>query len=278
VLYYQKKPISTIVFSGLLLNLVLVLVPQKKYQKHLNLVPTFGSNENLVPPHSSAQFTFKTPFSSSIPLQMSSSSSDNDTDSTGIYHVDDSPWKNTRSTSSAGQKKNASRLKAFVKGKRKTKSKLPTAAKKKIVGKIRSKLTSKAAGSQVAKASNFSAEEDNMLAKAYVNISTNPIHGSGMKSNDFWENVRRKWKELIKTEGNGVFISRTSLALKLRHEPMERLHKARSKRKPVGAEQCCKYSKKDRSSFRVAQQKTFPICWVCGVSSTNAEVPANSMS
>jgi hypothetical protein len=40
----EKKTISTIVFSGLLLNLVLVLVPQKKYQIRVYLVPTFGSD------------------------------------------------------------------------------------------------------------------------------------------------------------------------------------------------------------------------------------------
>jgi hypothetical protein len=105
-----------------------------------------------------------------------------------------------------------------AKGKRKTKSKLPTATKKKILANNHTKPTSKAAGNLFAKASNFSAEEDNMLAKAYVNISTNPIHGSGMKSNDFWENVRQKWKELLKTEGTGVFTSRTSSALKLRFQ------------------------------------------------------------
>jgi hypothetical protein len=108
-------------------------------------------------------------------MQMSSSNSDEDLDSTSIIFVKDSPSKNTRSTSSAGQKKNAPPLKAVPKGKTKTKSKLPTAVKKKILTKNRTLPTSKAAGSFIAKSSNFSAEEDNMLAKAFVNISTNPI-------------------------------------------------------------------------------------------------------
>jgi hypothetical protein len=144
---------------------------------------------------------------------MSICDSSEDSDSTGILTVGDSPSKNTRSTSvDCGRKKKAPLQKAVAKGKGKTKSKIPAAAKKKIVGKICPKATSKV---QVVKDPNFSAEEDNMLAKAYVNISTNPIHGSGMKANDFWDNVRQKWKELIKTEGTGVFISRTSSALKL---------------------------------------------------------------
>jgi hypothetical protein len=105
-----------------------------------------------------------------------------------------------------------------LKGKTKTKSKLPTAAKKKILTKNHTLPTSKAAGSVVAKSSNFSAEEDNMLAKAFVNISTNPIHRSGMKSNDFWDNVCQKWKEPLKTEGTGIFTMHTSMVLKLRFQ------------------------------------------------------------
>jgi hypothetical protein len=149
-------------------------------------------------------------------MQMSNSNSNKDSDSTGIFCVKDSPSKNTRSASSAGQKKNVPLLKAVPKGKTKTKSKLPIAAKKKILPKNRTLPTSKAAGSVIGKASNFSAEEDNMLAKAFVNISTNPIHGSGMKSNDFWENLRQKWKELM--EGTGTFTMCTSMVLKLQFQ------------------------------------------------------------
>jgi hypothetical protein len=75
---------------------------KKKYQIHLNLVPTYGSEPNLVPPLSSARFTFKTPFSSPIPLQMSSSSSKNNSDDSDISIVADSPSCNTRAASSAG--------------------------------------------------------------------------------------------------------------------------------------------------------------------------------
>jgi hypothetical protein len=137
---------------------------------------------------------------------MNSSSSNNNTDSTGIYVVADSPSRNTRSTS-AGQK---NLLKALPKAKTKMKSKLPTVAKKKILKKTHKLPSTKASGSSIGKSSNFSAEEDNMLAKAFVNISTNPIHRSGMKSHDFQDNLRQKWIELLATEGIC-----TSMALKL---------------------------------------------------------------
>jgi hypothetical protein len=127
---------------------------------------------------------------------MSSSSSDNDTEDTGNYYVADSPSKNTRSTSSAGQKKNASLLKALPKAKAKMRLKLPTVAKKTILMKTCKSSSTKGSASSIGKLLNFSAKEDNMLAKAFVNISTNPIHRSGMKSNDFWDNVRQKWIEL----------------------------------------------------------------------------------
>jgi hypothetical protein len=98
--------------------------------------------------------------------------------------------------------------------KTKMKSKLPTAAKKKIV-KPHPMTTSKATGSSTMKAPNSSAEEDNMLAKAFVNISTNPIHRSGLKSNDFWDNVCQKWIKLLTTEGTVRDVTHSSVALKL---------------------------------------------------------------
>jgi hypothetical protein len=89
--------------------------------------------------------------------------------------------------------------------------------KEKILTKNHTLPTSKAAGSFIAKSSNFSAEEDNMLAKAFVNIYTNPIHRSGMKSNDFWD-MRHKRKELLKTEGTGRYTMHSSMALKLQFQ------------------------------------------------------------
>jgi hypothetical protein len=58
-------------------------------------------------------------------------------------------------------------------------------------------------------------EEGNMPAKAFANISTNPIHASGMKSNDYWDNVCQKWTELLTMEGSGRAVTPTSVALKL---------------------------------------------------------------
>jgi hypothetical protein len=88
-------------------------------------------------------FQHKTPLLPPIPLQMSSSNSNEDLDSTSIIFVKDSPSKNTRSPSSAGQKKNAPQLKAVSKGKTKAKSTLPTAAKKTILTKNHTLPTSK---------------------------------------------------------------------------------------------------------------------------------------
>jgi hypothetical protein len=90
--------------------------------------------------------------------------------------------------------------------------------KKKVPVKTRKSPSAKASGSYVRKSLNFSAQEDNMLAKAFVNMSTNPIHGSGMKSHDFWDNAHQKWIELLATEGISGDIAHTSMALKLRFQ------------------------------------------------------------
>jgi hypothetical protein len=36
--------------------------------------------------------------------------------------------------------------------------------------------------------------------------------------NDFWDNVRQKWKQLLKTEGTGRYTMRMSMALKLQFQ------------------------------------------------------------
>jgi hypothetical protein len=165
------------------------------------------------------------------------SSSKNDTDDSNISIVADSPSKNTRAASStAWPKKNS------PPGKKKPKSRVGQIGKKKNF-KHRHLPTMKSnenlCGSMGGKSSNFTSQEHNMLAKAFVNISMNPIHGSGMNSNDFWDNVHQKWIELVTTEENcicGVETSRSTPHTK-RHEPMECVRQARLARKPVQSEQ-----------------------------------------
>jgi hypothetical protein len=75
----------------------------KKYQIWPYLVPTLSSRLNLVLHFSSARFTFKTPFLSPKPPQMSSGSSNNNMDDSNISIVADSRSCNTRAASSAGR-------------------------------------------------------------------------------------------------------------------------------------------------------------------------------
>jgi len=43
---------------------------------------------------------------------------------------------------------------------------------------------------------NFSQVEDALLSKAYVNVSSNPIKGTGQKSNIFWSLIKEAFDEL----------------------------------------------------------------------------------
>jgi hypothetical protein len=50
------------------------------------------------------------------------------------------------------------------------------------------------------KQKNFTTHEDVLLCKAYVNISTNPVAGTGKKAKDFWKGIKEKFDELCKAE------------------------------------------------------------------------------
>jgi hypothetical protein len=60
--------------------------------------------------------------------------------------------------------------------------------------------TGSSSGGRSSKASNFVAEEDAALCKAYVNVALNPINGVGHKSKDFWDCIHRKYCLLVKED------------------------------------------------------------------------------
>ena len=47
---------------------------------------------------------------------------------------------------------------------------------------------------------NFSPIEDQILSRAYVNTSLDPIKGNDQKAGDFWSNVRDVYNQLIQAD------------------------------------------------------------------------------
>lgn len=60
------------------------------------------------------------------------------------------------------------------------------------------------------RAKNFTAQEDYLLCKAYVNASTNPIVGTDQKGKNFWDKVEQNFNELFKQEKVEEPYERTS--------------------------------------------------------------------
>jgi hypothetical protein len=48
------------------------------------------------------------------------------------------------------------------------------------------------------KTSNYTELEDQLLCQAYINVSTDPTIGNGMKSKQFWSKVSTMYKHLLK--------------------------------------------------------------------------------
>lgn len=58
--------------------------------------------------------------------------------------------------------------------------------------------SSMAAPAQQARTRNFTAEEDLLLCKAYINVSQDPIKGNDQKANTFWDAVTASFKSMLK--------------------------------------------------------------------------------
>jgi hypothetical protein len=54
-----------------------------------------------------------------------------------------------------------------------------------------------AANKKKAKTSNYTELEDHLLYQAYINVSTDPTIGNGMKSKQFWSKVSTMFKHLL---------------------------------------------------------------------------------
>ena len=66
------------------------------------------------------------------------------------------------------------------------------------------------------KAPNFKPYEDVLLAKAYANVSTDPVNGTDQKSEVFWSNILAKYNYLMRQLPKSQHISRTSDSLRVR--------------------------------------------------------------
>lgn len=73
------------------------------------------------------------------------------------------------------------------------------AAKKKKGKQPRASPTTVASGTS-RKPRNFSTVEDELLCRAYVNVSCNPIKGTDQKRTAFWESIKTKYEELYVNE------------------------------------------------------------------------------
>jgi len=62
------------------------------------------------------------------------------------------------------------------------------------------KTTDAATKAKKVKQKNFTTHEDVLLCKAYVNISTNPVAGTGKKAKDFWKSIKETFDALMKAE------------------------------------------------------------------------------
>jgi hypothetical protein len=70
----------------------------------------------------------------------------------------------------------------------------------KKASKRSNKTTTAATKAKKVKQKNFTTHEDVLLSKAYVNISTNPVAGTGKKSKDFWKSIKEAFDALMKAE------------------------------------------------------------------------------
>jgi len=66
------------------------------------------------------------------------------------------------------------------------------------------------------KAPNFKVQEDVLLARAYANVTTDPVHGTDQKSDMFWSNVLLKYNILMNKQPKALQVPRTSDSLRLR--------------------------------------------------------------
>ena len=60
------------------------------------------------------------------------------------------------------------------------------------------------------KAPNFKPYEDVLLAKAYANVSTDPVNGTDQKSEVFWSNILSKYNYLMRQLPKSQHISGTA--------------------------------------------------------------------
>jgi hypothetical protein len=82
----------------------------------------------------------------------------------------------------------------------KRKSLTVSMAPAKKASKRSNKTTEAATKAKKVKQKNFTTHEDVLLCKAYVNISTNPVAGTGKKSKDFWKSIKDAFDALMKAE------------------------------------------------------------------------------
>lgn len=69
---------------------------------------------------------------------------------------------------------------------------------------------------EVKKAPNFKPHEDVLLAKAYANVSTDPVNGTDQKSDAFWSSVLTKFNYLMQKLPKSQHIHRSPESLRIR--------------------------------------------------------------
>jgi len=122
--------------------------------------------------------------------------------STPKSSIDTKKNKRTVLIRNPGRKKGAAK-------KKKAPAKKKTQAKHNIAGDG----TAAGAVTKKTRTANYSKAEDVTLAKAFVNVSENPITGNYQKAGAFWANVRKKFYDMAKENDVTIPANRTATSL-----------------------------------------------------------------
>jgi hypothetical protein len=103
---------------------------------------------------------------------------------------------------------------------------------KKKAGQQKKKAEKKAAAAAATatyKAPNYTTEEDLIICKAFVNVSTDPTAGTNQKADDFWSKVAVKFTDLQATESEVEVVGHTRDADSIMNRFQRQIQKAVNK-------------------------------------------------